>query len=313
MTRDVPLFGARNKARELATEVETLRAELDRLGGLDILELKRQKGELEVELREQRKALGREGAELRTTIDELQKRGGCHRGSRDPPRGRLLRVPPPPRRLARIPRRTKAAEHTHKEHGQDRWRRGWWIDHLGRRCLSKQGPKNGSRFLETHASGIQRRSRQSGAGNEALQTGFSSQPSDQSRSDDRSLGQTMGIHIAQEYHDLRVRELELTADYREKKAQEKEQEREENARLREEQRAQKEMERERTKLEKERKHYLSALEALMARGDEEGAARLRDELSDVEKAIEDVDYRAAISERDTSTLFPTLARLARAS
>lgn len=35
------------------------------------------------------------------------------------------------------------------------------------------------------------------------------------------------------------------------------------------------------------------LEALVANGDEEAAARLRDQLADVERAIEDVDYRAA--------------------
>jgi T5orf172 domain len=63
--------------------------------------------------------------------------------------------------------------------------------------------------------------------------------------------------------------------------------------MREERKAQQEMERERAKLEKERQHYENALEALMEKGDEEGANRVRDHLNEVAKAMEDVDYRAA--------------------
>ena len=38
----------------------------------------------------------------------------------------------------------------------------------------------------------------------------------------------MDIRISPAYHELRIRELELTADYRQKLAEEKEHEREEN-------------------------------------------------------------------------------------
>jgi len=107
------------------------------------------------------------------------------------------------------------------------------------------------------------------------------------------LGKTMDIRVAPAYQDQRVTELELTADYLEKKAEEKEREREEKARLREERKAQQEMERERARLEKERQHHANALHALVARGDEEAAARLREQLADVDRKIEDVDYRAA--------------------
>jgi len=103
----------------------------------------------------------------------------------------------------------------------------------------------------------------------------------------------MDIRVAPAYQDQRVTELELTADYLEKKAEEKEREREEKARLREERKAQQEMERERARLEKERQHHANALHALVARGDEEAAARLREQLADVDRKIEDVDYRAA--------------------
>ncbi|MGI8440421.1 MAG: DUF4041 domain-containing protein [Thermoleophilaceae bacterium] len=107
------------------------------------------------------------------------------------------------------------------------------------------------------------------------------------------LGKTMSIQIAHDYHELRVQELELTADYLEKLAEEKERQRDERERLRDEQRAQQEMERERTRLEKERQHYLNALTALEGKGDEEGAARLRGQLAEIDRGIEDVDYRAA--------------------
>jgi hypothetical protein len=107
------------------------------------------------------------------------------------------------------------------------------------------------------------------------------------------LGKTMDIRISTPYHQLRIRELELTADYLEKLAEEKEREREERERLKEERRAQQEMERERARLNKERQHYANALEALVANGDEEAAARLREQLAEVDRAIVDVDYRAA--------------------
>lgn len=107
------------------------------------------------------------------------------------------------------------------------------------------------------------------------------------------LGKTMDIRVAEPYHRLRLRELELTADYQEKVAEERAREREEKERLREERRAQLELERERARLDKERQHYLNALAALEASGDQEGAARMRERLADVDRAIEDVDYRAA--------------------
>jgi chromosome segregation ATPase len=107
------------------------------------------------------------------------------------------------------------------------------------------------------------------------------------------LGKTMDIRIAAPYHRLRVKELELTADHREKLAEEKEREREERQRLREEKLAQQEIERERVRLEKERDHYANALKALEEKGDQDAAQRVREQLGDLQRAIEDVEYRAA--------------------
>lgn len=107
------------------------------------------------------------------------------------------------------------------------------------------------------------------------------------------LGKTMDIRINYKYHELRIQELQLTADYVQKAAEEKEREREEKARLREERKVQQEIERERARLDKERAHYVNALAALQAKDDTEGAGQLQERLAQIDTAIQDVDYRAA--------------------
>jgi hypothetical protein len=107
------------------------------------------------------------------------------------------------------------------------------------------------------------------------------------------LGKTMDIRINEAYHRVRIQELQLTADYVQKVAEEKEREREEKLRLREERKVQQEIERERARLDKERAHYLNALAALRASGDTGGAAQLQERLAQIDTAIQDVDYRAA--------------------
>lgn len=107
------------------------------------------------------------------------------------------------------------------------------------------------------------------------------------------LGKTMQIRISPSYYQLRVRELELTSDFLQKEAEAKESERLERERLREERKIQQEIERERARLEKERQHHANALEALIEKGDEAGIVRLREQLDEVDQAIQSVDYRAA--------------------
>jgi seryl-tRNA synthetase len=103
----------------------------------------------------------------------------------------------------------------------------------------------------------------------------------------------MSIRISPAYLRVRTQELELTADFLQKEAEQKESERLEREKLREERKVQQEIERERARLEKERKHYTNALETLLAKGNDAGAERLREQLADVDRAIADVDYRAA--------------------
>lgn len=107
------------------------------------------------------------------------------------------------------------------------------------------------------------------------------------------LGKTMDIRISPLYYLVRVQELELTADFLEKQAKEKEAERQERERLREERKVQQEIDRERARLEKERQHYINALDAVVAKGDEAAAARLREQLEEVDDNMKAVDFRAA--------------------
>lgn len=107
------------------------------------------------------------------------------------------------------------------------------------------------------------------------------------------LGKTMDIRISDEYHGLRIKELELTADYLEKRAEEKERERAERERLREERKVQEELARERARLEKEHQHYLNVLARLKEQGSQEAIERTHASLATIKSAIEAVDYRVA--------------------
>jgi hypothetical protein len=107
------------------------------------------------------------------------------------------------------------------------------------------------------------------------------------------LGATMHIRIADEYHNARVRELELTSDFLQKKDEEKEIQRELRAREREETAVQRELDRERDKLQKEQGHYQAALARLRERGDHAAVAEMEAKLAEIEGALSDVESRAA--------------------
>ncbi|MDR7312014.1 regulator of protease activity HflC (stomatin/prohibitin superfamily) [Nocardioides luteus] len=107
------------------------------------------------------------------------------------------------------------------------------------------------------------------------------------------LGLIMEMRVNPDYHQLRVEELELTADYQMKVQEEKEQAREERARLREQRKAEQELAAERERLDKEKAHYEGVLQQLRAKGDNTAADELASRLTQIEKAIEANDYRAA--------------------
>jgi hypothetical protein len=107
------------------------------------------------------------------------------------------------------------------------------------------------------------------------------------------LGAMMEMRIAPIYHAIRLREIELTADYLMKAQEEREIARDERDRMREERRAEQEIARERERLDKERAHYLNALQTLAAQGKEGEADDLHSRLSEIDAAIEHNEFRAA--------------------
>lgn len=107
------------------------------------------------------------------------------------------------------------------------------------------------------------------------------------------LGQSMSISITPSYHELRIEELRLTADYLQKKAEEREREREERARMRDEAQARREIEEERARLEKERSQYQYALEQLKRTGTAEEIERTAAILYAIEQSLAGVEARAA--------------------
>lgn len=117
----------------------------------------------------------------------------------------------------------------------------------------------------------------------------------------QKLGEMMSVAIAPAYVKLKVEELCLALDFKQKKQEEKERIREAREQQREEARVQKELEEARKKLLKEQTHYRNALsivlEQLRNHPDDTDLLikkkELENNISDTEKAITDVDYREA--------------------
>src|SRR5699024_2474850 len=107
------------------------------------------------------------------------------------------------------------------------------------------------------------------------------------------MGEMIDLSIAPSYHQLRIAELQLASKHLAAKAAAKEAEREERAQLREEKKAQAEMEAERKRLEKERTHYEKSIAKLREQNRLEEIEELQAQLHEINRGIEDVDYRAA--------------------
>lgn len=107
------------------------------------------------------------------------------------------------------------------------------------------------------------------------------------------LGALMEMRVNPDYHQLRIQELELTADFQIKVQEERERAREERELLREQRRVEQELAAERERLDKERAHYMSALAALRTKGDDVAADELEQRLAQIDEAIKANDYRAA--------------------
>ena len=105
------------------------------------------------------------------------------------------------------------------------------------------------------------------------------------------LGKMMEMRIGDEFHAIRIEEIELTADYLMKKEEEREAARAERERLREERKVELELAAARESLEKERSHLLSVIEKVLASGSSD--PELERKLADIDSAIALNDYRAA--------------------
>jgi uncharacterized protein DUF4041/Meiotically Up-regulated Gene 113 (MUG113) protein len=305
--RDIPWFGARKVARELALEVEDLRAERDDLRGkLDKLGLLSQ-----FELDQRREGLEREIAELRSRIAEERRAAAAAVDSLNGQLAEIRKAIVVTEDVAMLQEagvyhyrhplsdavayqkelediESQIKEMTRKDGGAVLATTNWTVNGSATqgRTMVRDFSKLMLRAFNAEADNLVR-----GLKPYKLNTAI-----DRLRkvaSTIEKLGKTMAIRISTPYEQLRVHELELTADFLQKHAEEKEAERLERERLKEERKVQLEMERERARLEKERKHYENALAVLVAKGDDVGIERLRAQLDDVRRAIADVDYRAA--------------------
>jgi hypothetical protein len=307
----VPLFGARRRAKELEAEVAGLRAQLDRVGGLTLLEVEHRRSEAATELEEQRIRLERERADaaaarvadraeaetektkLLAELEALQaevvetrdlallQEAGIYEYRH--PLGSAVAYQP---KLREIQDRVKAM--IRADGGAVLHSTEWTVNGSAAqgRKMVRDYSKLMLRAYNAEADNLVR-------GLKPYKLDSAIERLRKVAETIRRLGATMGIRISDEYQALRVHELEVTADFVAKLAEEKDREREERERLREERKAQQEIERERARLEKERQHYLNALQALQSNGDQVASENLEAELAEIERAIEHVDYRAA--------------------
>lgn len=305
--RKVPVFGVRRFARELLDELDAaskehdeLRATLSKIGGLSLLEREQALEKLKADISEtssgwktQLVELGKERDQLLAQIEELRQEVVETRERALLQESGVYEYAHPLQdavayqaELANLAAKIKAMN---KAEGQAVvGAKGWTVNgsEAQGRTMLRDYAKLMLRAFNAEADVLVR-----GLKPYALDAAVDRLK--KVASTIQRLEKTMSIRITDEYLQVRIRELQLVADFAQKKAEEKELERQERERLREERKVQQEMERERVKLEKERQHYMNALEALMAKGDLEAAERMSGQISEVERAIADVDYRAA--------------------
>ncbi|XVU22688.1 DUF4041 domain-containing protein [Actinoplanes sp. CA-054009] len=304
---NIPMFGARGKARELAGEVAQLRAEADRLraerdrmqaemsrlGMFSAIELEQYRDRLNADIA-RRSAEGRAQvaeaesrlAELRQLVVVTEETALLQEAGVYQYRHPLTDAVAFQTELARLQDRIKVMAKA--DGGAVLSASGWTVNGSAAqgRTMIRDYSKLMLRAYNAEADNLVR-------GLKPYKLDSAVDRLGKVAATIARLGKTMDIRIADVYHQLRVQELTLTADHLQKVAEEKEREREEKVRLREERRVQQEIERERARLDKERQHYLNAMAALQAKGDAEAAAQMRERLAQIDTAIEEVDYRAA--------------------
>ncbi|WP_051551503.1 DUF4041 domain-containing protein [Nocardioides sp. URHA0020] len=293
--KKVPLFGARQVARDQADELERLRGELARLGALDIADMEAERARVTADLAATREQYARERADLEAQLAGLRTRVVATQEQEILQEVGLYEYRHPladslayKDRLADISKQYKKMATA--SGGAIEASSTWQVN--GSAAEGKKMVSDISKLMlrayNAEADNLVR-------GMKPYKLDTAKERLEKVAFTIERLGKSMSIRVSPAYHRLRIVELELAADYQEMLAREKEAERAERERLREEKRVQAEIERERQRLEKERQHYRNALAALEASADAdaEALARLRDQLAEVDRGIADVDYRAA--------------------
>lgn len=289
----VPLFGARNLARQQREEISHLREQLARYGAMDVAELAAERDQLNAEVNQLRDRLGQERstlqrdlATLRSQIVLTQEQEILQEVGIYTYRHPLTDSVAYRDRLQQLQSQIKAM--TMRDGGAIHAASQWTVN--GSTAQGREMVREYSKLMlrayNAEADNLVR-------GMKPYKLDSAVDRLDKVAITIERLGKTMSIRVAPEYHRLRVQELELTADFQEMLAREKDRERGERERLREERMAQEEIRRERERLNKERQHHLNALAAVKAKGDHEAILRMEAQLADVDRAIADMDYRAA--------------------
>jgi hypothetical protein len=107
------------------------------------------------------------------------------------------------------------------------------------------------------------------------------------------LGKSMSIAINPQYHELRLQELRLTADFLEKQAQEKEAEKVKREQMKEEAQAQRELAAEKVKLMKELAHHQAVLSQATETGNVDAVTSARAKIDEINASILSVEEHAA--------------------
>lgn len=306
-SEDIPMFGARKRAREFAASAEALRAENERLrielartGALDAVTIEAERVAAKDRFEKERDGharvldrLASEQTEARNAVEvarsevvvfeemALLQEVGIYEYHHPLENAEAYKA-----RLADLRRRIK--EMAKVDGGAIEAATGWTVNgsaSQGKRMVA-QTSKLMLRAFNAEVDTVVRslKPHRLAASIERL--------SKTAKTIER-LGTMMSIRVSPYYLDLRVDELRLTADYLAKVEEEKEANRAAREALREQRKVEQEIALAKEKLEKERRHVENALAALRAKGDDEGIARLESQLADVGRAIEDVDYRAA--------------------
>jgi hypothetical protein len=105
------------------------------------------------------------------------------------------------------------------------------------------------------------------------------------------FGKSMELSISPDFLSLRIKELELVADFLAKVEEQKQLQRDDRERLREEAKARQELEAQKQKLLKERSHLENALAGMVDSGSKTDLAFLESRLIEIQEAIERNDYR----------------------